>query len=457
MKKLSLFLYLLVFLIGCKDDDDPIVPQPTDGDPEEFAAPFTGVPDTKDMVFYEVNMRAFSQVGDFKGVQARLDSIKALGVNVIWLMPIHPVGQLRSVGQLGSPYSVQNFKGVNPEFGALADLQNLVQEAHNRQMAVVIDWVANHTAWDNPWISSNPDWYTRDANGTIQIPAGTNWQDVADLNFGKADMRIAMIKAMKYWVLRANIDGFRCDAADFVPFDFWKQAIDTLNNMPNRDIIMLAEGARADHFSAGFQMNYGWDFYNATKNVLRNGVSANNFSTTHTAEYNVLPADAEKLRFTTNHDESAWDDSPVNLFGGKRGAMAAFVITAYMGGVPMLYCGQEVGRAETTPFFSKSPINWTANSDYFAEYKQVMAFRQSSATVREGTLENFANNDLVVFKKKRSTDEVLIIANPRNSVINYTVAAPLANTTWKNALTQADFTLGTTLALQPYDYFILKE
>lgn len=459
MTKNILFLFLLTFLIGCKKEDDakPVVITPATGEPKEFAAPFTGVPNLKDMVFYEVNMRAYSQAGDFKGVQARLDDIKALGINVIWLMPIHPVGQLKSVGELGSPYAVRNYTEVNPEFGTLADLQNLVKEAHDRQMAVVIDWVANHTAWDNPWITDHPDWYTRDANGNIQIPAGTNWQDVAELNYNHPDMRKAMIKAMKYWVFRANIDGFRCDAADFMPFDFWKQAIDTLRNVSNRKIILLAEGSRSDHFSAGFQLNYGWNFYTMIKNVFRTGVSANNLAATHKAAYNALPANTGLLRFTTNHDESAWDGSPVQLLGGKKGAFSAFVITAYMGGVPLLYGGQEVGRAETTPFFSKSPIDWTANSDYFTAYKQVMAFRQSSTTVRQGELENFPHNDAVVFKKKLLSEEVLVIANPRNGTVNYTVAPVLENTTWKNALTQADYSLGTTLTLQPYDYLILKK
>ncbi len=456
--KNTLFLFFLAFLLSCKKEDaKPVVITPNEGDPEEFAAPFQGVPALKNMVFYEVNMRAYSQAGDFKGVQARLDEIKALGVNVIWLMPIHPVGIVKSAGGLGSPYSVRNFTGVNAEFGNLADLQNLVKEAHNREIAVVIDWVANHTSWDNPWVTQHPNWYTQDANGTIQSPAGTNWQDVADLNFSSTDMRKSMIKAMKYWVLQANIDGFRCDAANYVPSDFWKQAIDTLHTMRNRNIILLAEGDRTDHFTAGFQMNYGWNFNTAVNDVFRIGKSSTTIFATHTFEYNALPADAEKLRFITNHDQSTQNGSPVTFLGGKRGAMAAFIITTYMGGVPLLYAGQEVGRSEPTQFFTKTPIDWTANADYLAEYKQVLAFRQSSATARQGTLENFDDNNAVVFKRKLLSDEVLVIVNPRNGVTNYTVASALANTSWKNALTQADYALGTTLTLQPYDYLILKK
>jgi glycosidase len=402
-------------------------------------------------------MRAFSSEGTFKGVQARLDSVKALGINVLWLMPIHPVGVLNSVGQLGSPYSVKNYKEVNPEFGTLEDLQNLVKEAHNRNMAVIIDWVANHTAWDNPWITAHDDWYSKDASGKITIPAGTNWADVADLNFDKPDMRISMINAMKYWVLRANIDGFRCDYADGVPYDFWKQATDSLKNVPNRKIILLAEGSRSNHFAAGFQMNYGWDFYGQIKNTYKNNLSPNTIIASHNAEYNSVASGAAKLRFTTNHDESAWSDTPINLFGGQKGALSAFVLTAYLGGVPLLYTGQEVGRPDKTPFFSRSPINWNLNPDIATEYKRLMAFRQVSNAVKEGTIESFADANVLVFKKTFQTEEVLVLVNIRNAVSNYTVASNLANSAWKNALDNTAVTVGSQVSLQPYQYLILKK
>ncbi len=182
---LFLLLFACLWTMACtkKTPETPIVVVPPvlkpEADPVAFAAPFTGVPATKDIAMYEVNMRAFSAEGNFKGVQARLDEIKALGINVLWLMPIHPVGTVKSVGGLGSPYSIKNYREVGAEFGTLEDLQNLVKEAHNRNMAVVLDWVANHTSWDNPWITDHPEWYTKDAAGNITIPAGTNWNDVA--------------------------------------------------------------------------------------------------------------------------------------------------------------------------------------------------------------------------------------------------------------------------------------
>ena len=184
-----------------------------------------GVPNRQDATIYQVNIRAFSQAGNFAGVTARLDSIKALGVNVIYLMPVYPVGTVKSVN---SPYCVKDYKAVNSEFGTLADLRTLVDGAHSRNMSVMLDWVANHTSWDNYWITAHKSWYAQDANGNIISPPNTGFTDVAQLNFNNDTMRLAMIADMKYWVYAANIDGFRCDYADNPPVTFWQQAIDTL-------------------------------------------------------------------------------------------------------------------------------------------------------------------------------------------------------------------------------------
>ncbi len=225
MNTLLMLLMLNLFGTGCSKSThtDPkplpaVRPADTYQDPPAYAAPFTGVPDTKDIVMYEVNLRAFSQQHNFAGVQARLDSIKALGVNVIWLMPIYPVGQLKSAGGLGSPYAVKDYTAVNNEFGTLDDLRTLVSEAHKRKLTVILDWVADHTSWDNSWIS-NKSWYQQDASGNIISPPGTNWADVAGLNYNSSAMRTAMIRALKYSVLAANVDGYRCDAVYFVPKD----------------------------------------------------------------------------------------------------------------------------------------------------------------------------------------------------------------------------------------------
>ncbi|MBC7885455.1 MAG: alpha-amylase [Saprospiraceae bacterium] len=448
-----LLLFFSVWLVGgCqKTDPDTTTDPPVLNDPMQYGIPFKEIPVTSDIVMYEINERAFSVAGTLTGILSRIDSIDVLGVNVIWLMPIHPIGKINTVN---SPYCIQNFTEVNPEYGNLEDLRKLVEEAHKRKISVILDWAANHTSWDNPWIQ-NKAWYTQDGNGNIIHPAGTNWQDVADLNFDNAEMRLEMIKSMKYWVLQANVDGFRCDAADFIPFAFWKQAIDSLRKIPNRNIIMLAEGARKDHFNAGFEMNFGWDFFNKNKNVFKNNQSASGYFETHQSEYVGIPTGVHRLRFTSNHDECAWDDTPLGLFNGKAGSMAAFVLTAYVGGIPLIYNGQEVGCPVKLPFFSKSPINWTTNPDMMQHYKKLIAIRAINPAARLGTLENFSTTDIAAFRRKSGNNEVLILVNVRSTNKSYSISSVLQNSNWKDGMTDENTTLGSSINLNPFEYKIL--
>ena len=417
----------------------------------QFGTPLQQIPSTEDVVMYEINIGAFSKNGNFSGIADRLDSIKSLGINTIWLMPIYPLGKVKS---FGSPYCVMNYREVNPNFGTLNDLQNLVSQAHSRNMAVILDWVGNHTSWDNLWMV-NKSWYSQDAGGNIISPAGTNWTDVADLNFDNAEMRQAMISAMKYWTLHANIDGFRCDAADYVPFDFWKQAIDSLHAMKSRNLILLAEGSRNDHFTAGFQMNYAWDFLATLKNVFVNKNNTSAIFSTNTAENAVLSGTQRKLRFTTNHDESG-TITPVELFGGKKGALAASVVAICLQGVPLIYCGQEAGVSSPLTYSTQKPINWTLNLDMTSAYKRLLGFYNSSAALRKGTLQTFGNNDVLVFSKKYLNENVLIMVNTRNQIIDYPVPGSLVSTTWTNVLNNGSYYLPSSVILDPFQYLILK-
>ncbi len=457
---LCLIVLILIF-VSCLPKKNPIAPieeeVPANSiialDPPQFGTPFLNIPNTSDIVLYEINQRAFSSTGDFTGILARLDSIKALGVNVIWLMPFYPIGSSKSIN---SPYCIKDYKAVNPEFGNMTDLRNLVSAAHARNMAIIIDWVANHTAWDHTWIQ-NKAWYTQNANGAIIHPSGTNWQDVADLNFDNAEMRLAMIKAMKYWVLAANVDGFRCDAADFVPFSFWKQAIDSLQSIKNRTLILLAEGARGDHFNAGFQMNFSWDFYNKNKSVFKNTASALDYAQTHLNEYSAVPLGAHKLRFTSNHDECAFDDTPINLFGGKSASISAFVINCYMGGVPLIYNGQEIGCSTKLPIFSTSAINWNEDPNMLKAYKKLIALRNTLPVLRYGALTHSSNANVCAFQRSNQNENVLVIVNTRNSSSTYNPPVAVQNVTWKDLLSDSIVTLGNTVNLNAFQYRILKQ
>lgn len=455
MKK---FLFVGLIALACGPSEP--APQPVEPDKEvelkQYGTPFGGVADAKDVVIYEVNIRAFSAAGNLQGVIDRLDHIKALGVNTIWLMPIHPVGQIRSAGGLGSPYSIKNYLEVSPEFGTLEKLRELVDEAHNRNMSVIMDWVANHTSWDNVWMK-NKTWYTTDANGNIIIPPGTNWQDVAELNYNNADMRKAMIHAMKYWILEANVDGYRCDAVDFVPKEFWKQALDELKAIPNRKLILLAEGGVADNFASGFQMNYAWDFYKAITEVYKDGKSVNTVFTTHEAEYNAIPQGAIKLRYTTNHDQSAWEHTPVEVLGGTSAAISASVITIFTSAAPLLYSSQEVGRLERLAFFTRDPIDWDENQEMQQQYEKLLAIYNSTNTFRAGSLKYYANNDVAVFVRKNGSEEYLILVNTRNASKTVTLDAAFNGVNWTNKITNENLTTGGEINLSPYQFLILKK
>ncbi|MEL7196213.1 MAG: alpha-amylase family glycosyl hydrolase [Bacteroidota bacterium] len=440
MKKYTYIFPVLLFLFACNrpaeviDPPTPPVPvNPPQMGYQQYGTPFIQMPATEDVVMYEVNLRAFSQEGTIEEVQARLNQMQALGVNVIWLMPIYPQGEERSVN---SPYAIKDFKAVSSEYGDLQSLRTFVDAAHSRGMAVILDWVANHTGWDHPWINTRPDWYTRNSSGEIIHPDGTNWLDVADLNFGSSSMRLEMIDAMKYWILEANVDGYRCDYADGVPASFWKQAIDTLRNIPERSILMLAEGARPDHFDSGFDLNFGWAFYSKMKEVFQGkaGTGAVAIGNTHQSTYNTVPQGKHLLRFTTNHDESAWDQTPVRLFGNEEGALAAFVINTFTGGVPLIYTGQEVGQAETVPFFTSQPMDWEQNPNLRRTYEDVMKVYTEHEVARKGSVAFFSNHEVFVARRRYEDKEMLIIVNTRNDMGLYDVPAPLQHTSWTNVL-----------------------
>lgn len=453
----TLFITLLlglVALISCKKDDGPGTPS-TPGGPAQYGTPFQKVPEIQDINLYEVNPRVFSAAKNLNGITSRLDSIKKMGINVVWLMPIYPTGTERSVG---SPYAIKNYTAVHPDYGTLTDLRALVDKAHALDMAVILDWVANHTAWDHPWTLSHKDWYAQDGSGAIIHPPGTNWQDVAELNYSNTALRQEMIKAMTHWVLEANVDGFRCDYANGVPTDFWKQAIDSLRSIPNRKFIFFAETEDKTLMTAGFNMLFGWPFYTKLKDVF-GGVAAQQLQGTHQSEYNGLASDRHIVRWITNHDQYAWDGTPQSIFKSKAGAMTAFVIASTMGGVPLVYGGQEVDVPQQIPFFEGNnyTIDWTANPGTKRQYEQVLQFRSQSKALRQGTLTDYSGTNVAAFKRKSGTEEVVVLANVRNTATTFTIPSALANSTWTNALSGASVTLGSSVNLGAYEYLLLKK
>ena len=456
MLRYSLYLFFTLLFISCKDKDEPIITPPvvTPTGLIQYGTPFSGVPDREDAIIYQVNMRPFSAKGNFAGVVERLDSIKALGANVIYLMPIYPVGKFKA---FNSPYCVMDYQKVNPEFGNLDDLRAIVDGAHTRGMSVILDWVANHTSFDNPWISAHTDWYVKNSAGAIINPPGFNWTDVAQLDFKNGDMRKEMISSMKYWVYAANVDGFRMDYTDGPPVDFWKQAIDTMRSISTHKLLMFAEGSRTANFSAGFDYNFGFGFFDQLKKIFGNNNSALTIDGLNNTEYSSATNGQQIIRYTTNHDVNGSDGTPLDLFGGLRGSMSAFVIASTMKSIPMIYGSQEVGFPTKIVFpFTGTKINWSLNPALKEEYKKILKFRAGSDAMKRGTLATFSTTDVCAFTKEKEGKKVFVIANVRNKSVDLTIPVGLVDATAKDVINGGTKTLGAKITLAPYEYFILN-
>ena len=455
--KIPALLLVIFFMLSCKKDEpkETVIPPGIDSNEIQYGTPFAGVPDAADAVIYQVNIRAFSSAGNFAGVTERLDSIRALGVNVVYLMPVYPIGNVNSVN---SPYCVKNYTLVNPEFGTLNDLRMLVDSAHAKGMSIMLDWVANHTAWDNPWITAHPDWYLQDGSGNIVSPPNTTYLDVAQLNFDTAEMRLAMIDSMKYWVYASNIDGFRFDYADSPPSDFWTQVVDSLRNITTHKLLLLAEGKESGHYTSGFDYIFGFNFYTTIKSVYNNSTTAANLGGLNISEYNGASPGQKVVRYITNHDVNGSDGTPVSVFGGHDAAMSAFVIAACMKGVPMIYNGQEVGMTTAITFpFTSVNVNWSLNPGITAEYKALIALYNDNTALRNGEVTMHSSFDVCAFTKVLNSDTVFVMVNVRSTSETYTIPSNLANSSWTNSLTGESVFLNDTFDLAPYDYFILEK
>ena len=440
MKKLILFISIVAAVIGCKP-------------PQEQVA-FT-LPAVEDIAMYQVNPRVFAPDHSLNAVAARIDSIRDLGVNMMWVMPIYPIGIEKGKN---SPYCISDYKAIAPEFGTIDDFKNLANICHEHGMGIILDWVANHTAWDHPWVKEHPDWYTHDEKtDTIIHPRPWDWYDVADLNYDNKDMRAAMIDAMKFWIVEVGIDGFRCDVADGVPADFWKDAISQLRKAAApRKIVMLAEGKNLDNFTVGgFDMNYGWDYKDGLVKVFK-GASAQELINADMLEYHNLPAGKVKLRFTTNHDHST-EVTPCVEFTNDRGAMAAYVASIFPHGGALIYGSQEVGYPEPINFFKYVPVDWTAKPEIYQEYKKLIGLYNEHSALRKGTIKAWPDKDVFIFEKKDKKETLLVIVNVRNKTKTIQMPDNWRGRKAKDIVTEKDYQLDASLTLEPFQYLILKE
>lgn len=325
---------------------------------------------TEDAVIYEVNVRQFTPEGTFKVFSEHLPRLADLGVDILWFMPIHPIGEVERKGSLGSYYSVRDYKAVSPEFGDAEDFRKVVDDAHRLGMKVIIDWVANHSSRDHEWIETHPDWYVMDSTGTPVAPF--DWTDVAKLDYSNAEMREAMKDALKFWVTEFGIDGFRCDVAHEVPVDFWNDAMKELRGI-REDLFFLAEAEKPELMTDAFDAYYGWENH-AYMNKLAQGKAGVEEYVAYLKEHACrFPSASIQMNFTSNHDENSWSGTEFDRMGDAVRQFAA--LTFVLPGMPLIYNGQEMGSRKSLEFFERDPIVWEDTDNFTDFYKGLIKMR----------------------------------------------------------------------------------
>lgn len=334
---------------------------------------------TRDAVIYQINTRQFTEQGTFAAAEQHLPRLRDLGVTILWLMPIHSIGESNRKGTLGSPYAVRDYYSVNPEFGSFEDLVHFVRAAHGLGMYVILDWVANHTAWDNPLVEQHPEWYDRDWKGDLRPTPWWDWPDIIDLDYDQPALRRYMTAAMRYWVEQADVDGFRCDAAGFVPTDFWENARRELEQV--KPVFLLAEWEARDLHVAAFDATYAWSWNEAMHRIATGAADVGAMHIYYSWNEKAYPRDIFRMTFVSNHDKNAWEGTEFEQFGP---ALEAAIVLSVVGeGIPMIYNGQEAGNDRRLAFFERDPIVWREHplGDF---YRSLFALKREQSTLWNG-------------------------------------------------------------------------
>lgn len=373
-------------------------------------------------VIYEANIRQYSAEGTFNAFAKDIPEIKKMGVKILWVMPIHPIGVEKRKEGLGSYYSVKDYRGINPEFGNLTDFKNLVKKAHQNGMYVIIDWVANHSAWDNDMVFEHPDYYATDKDGKMISPF--DWTDVVKLNYNNQEMRKQMIADMQYWLKEANIDGFRCDVAMEVPVDFWNEASAQLNK--TKPVFMLMEAEQPNMMEKAFDMQYGWEFHHIMNDIYKGKKTVADIDTYMANRNTKYQKDDINMYFTSNHDENSWNGTEYERMNDAVETFAA--LTYMLPGMPLIYNGQEYDFNRRLKFFIKDEITPKTKGKMFGLYEKLGKLKNTNSALNGG--KNPANytriktsNDskTLAFERSNKNDKVIFIANFSNETTFTTI------------------------------------
>ncbi|MFQ5650830.1 MAG: alpha-amylase family glycosyl hydrolase [bacterium] len=367
---------------------------------------------SRNLSIYEVNLRQYSDAGTFQEFEKHLPRLKEMGVGILWFMPIHPIGEINRKGTLGSYYSVKDYFGVNHAHGTMADFERLVRRIHKLGMYVILDWVANHTAWDNALATEHPEWYMTNEDGNF-VPPVSDWSDVIDLNYDNRELRQYQIRALKYWVVQADIDGYRFDVAGMVPMDFWNEVRQELEKI--KPIFMLAETEGPEFHEKSFDMTYGWELHHVMNEIAAGRADVTAIDSLMSKEAKSYPGDAYRMYFTSNHDENSWNGTVFERLG--QGAAAFAVLSATLKGMPLIYSGQEAGLAKRLDFFEKDVIDWREH-EFARLYTTLLNLKKVNKALwngeHGGEMQRLAtSNDesVFAFARRKEGDAVLAVFN----------------------------------------------
>ncbi|HEY9043279.1 MAG TPA: alpha-amylase family glycosyl hydrolase [Rheinheimera sp.] len=413
---------------------------------------------SKNAAVYQINIRQFTAQGTFSAAAEQLNRLKDLGVKILWLMPVQPIGELNRKGTLGSPYSVRDYYGVNSEFGTADDLKAFIAKAHQLGLYVILDWVANHTAWDNVLVKQHPEWYLRDWKGDFRPTPWWDWDDIIELDYSNSDLRRYMTGAMKYWVQEFGVDGFRCDVAGFVPLDFWEQARKELVSI--KPVFMLAEFEGRDFHAKAFDMTYGWTWHQALHDIVIGHADVNKLRVYYSWNEKYYPQNIMRMLGVSNHDQNAWEGTEFEMFGDALHAAMALSVVGE--GMPMIYNGQEAGNDRRLAFFERDPIIWREHENGKL-YKKLLALKRDNTALwnadwgaRMLPVHNNQPAQILSFVRQNTKDKVFAVFNFSDTPQHVCFKQHLHHGSYTDYLSgeTVQFTEGSTLKLAAWDYRI---
>ncbi|NBC82387.1 MAG: alpha-amylase [Bacteroidetes bacterium] len=418
--------------------------------------PSNGVPVwTKDAVLYEVNVRQYTPEGTFNAFAEHLPRLKKLGVDILWFMPIHPIGEKNRKGELGSYYSVLDYKAINPEFGTRQDFDNLVNQCHEMGFKVIIDWVANHTAWDHAWVDRHPEWYQKDSLGNMFSPY--DWTDVVQLDYNNIGLRQAMKDAMIHWVEESNIDGYRCDYPGMVPVEFWEDVRRSLDSI--KPVFMLAEDeAKKDLLDHAFDMNYGWEMHHIMNEIAAGTMNASDIDRYFKKVAETYPDSSMIMQFTSNHDENSWNGTMYERLGEATETFIA--LSAVIPDMLLIYNGQEAGMDKRLEFFTKDIIPWKED-EMFSLFQSLIQFKTDNPALWNGhfggdfeRISTSADSLVYAFTRTKDTNTIYGFFNFSPAVTSFQLekTAPVVMQDINGQ--KINFDADETLEFQPWEYVI---